>query len=435
MLRLIFVAIIIIVGTYWAFQGAFYALLFYLWNAYFRPEAWVWSPIVSQLNLSFIIGVYLVAVTLLSFQQFVLNTRVILLLLFFAQATLSTILSENPELSWFYWTEFSKALLVSYLIVVLVTDLKRFRLFLVVIGLSLGFEAAKQGWAVWVLYPGASNQNTHPFLGDNNGVAMGMMMLVPLLSALAQTSTKRWHKYLFAFFAVGVFMRGLSTYSRGGFLCAGVVGLFYLIRSPNRLKAIVIVLVVASVALPVMPDKFWDRMSTITAPSEERDYSARGRLHYWLVAREMIQAKPFTGVGFNAFRSSYIEYDPSGGYYGTERATHSAWFGMAAENGLPGLLLFVALLAQVFWTTFRIRRFTKSRPEFRQMRLFAAGLETSLSAYVAGATFLSAQYNEMTWHLLGASIALAAIHAKVVAASPVHVRVAPPFSSVRTAPS
>ena len=62
---------------------------------------------------------------------------------------------------------------------------------LIVIGLSLGFEAAKQGWAQFILNPGASNINTHPALGDNNGVALAMFMLVPILAALGATAD-RW---------------------------------------------------------------------------------------------------------------------------------------------------------------------------------------------------------------------------------------------------
>jgi hypothetical protein len=202
MLRTIFVLALVALGTWYALQGAYYALLFYLWNAYFRPESWVWSTLIGQLQLSYFIGIYLVAITLLSFQQFVFNGRVALLMLFSAQTLISTLLSEYPAESWLYWTEFAKALLITYLIVVLLTDIKRYRMALVVIGLSLGFEAAKQGWVVFFLTPGAANRNSHPFLGDNNGVALGMMMLVPILAALAQTATKRWEKYLFAFFAL-----------------------------------------------------------------------------------------------------------------------------------------------------------------------------------------------------------------------------------------
>ena len=45
MLRMIFVISIILAGMPFAAQGAFYGLLFYLWNAYFRPENWVYDDV------------------------------------------------------------------------------------------------------------------------------------------------------------------------------------------------------------------------------------------------------------------------------------------------------------------------------------------------------------------------------------------------------
>ena len=43
MLRLILVSLVILVGVFYSTKGPFYVLLFYLWNAYFMPEAWVWN--------------------------------------------------------------------------------------------------------------------------------------------------------------------------------------------------------------------------------------------------------------------------------------------------------------------------------------------------------------------------------------------------------
>ena len=40
------------------------------------------------------------------------------------------------------------------------------------------------------------NNNPIPFLGDNNGVALGVMMLVPLFGALAKTATRSWERPL-----------------------------------------------------------------------------------------------------------------------------------------------------------------------------------------------------------------------------------------------
>src|SRR5262249_19132786 len=154
----------------------------------------------------------------------------------------------------------------------------------IVIALSLGFECAKQGWVSLFRAPGAKNDNPIGFLGDNNGVALGTMMLVPILVALARTATRRWERYAYQFLAVGVFMRGFTTSSRGGFIAAGVLGLFFIGRAEHKVRAAIGVLAVAGLVSLVMPQEYWNRMNTITASDEQRDESAAGRLHFWHVA-------------------------------------------------------------------------------------------------------------------------------------------------------
>ena len=57
MLRNVFVALIILVGLAHSLKGPFYAVLLYLWVAYFRPDAWLWtnwiSVVASPLSLGF----------------------------------------------------------------------------------------------------------------------------------------------------------------------------------------------------------------------------------------------------------------------------------------------------------------------------------------------------------------------------------------------
>ena len=48
-------------GTFYALISPFYALLFYLWNAYFRPEEWIWwLDVASRSACRSIIGMYVV---------------------------------------------------------------------------------------------------------------------------------------------------------------------------------------------------------------------------------------------------------------------------------------------------------------------------------------------------------------------------------------
>src|SRR5258708_3902442 len=146
MLRTLFVLAIVGFGVVQSFRGPFHALLFYLWIAYFRPESWLWFDFLSSLNLSLIVGVAVLGSTLLSGRRLRLGYGPALMLLFVAQSLLSTVMSPAFGYSWPFWQDFAKSVVISLLIVNLVDDERRLRLTFVVIGLSLGFEAAKQGW-------------------------------------------------------------------------------------------------------------------------------------------------------------------------------------------------------------------------------------------------------------------------------------------------
>jgi len=416
MLRMIFVTLVIMAGIFFAVQSAFFGLLFYLWNAYFRPEDWTYGDTILTLKLSWIIGLYVVIRTAFSMPSLKINVRTVLIALFLVQAIIGTITSEHQAWSYAYLMDFLKVLVITYLIVVLVDDRRQFRLTLVVIALSLAFEAAKQGWAYLILNPTGVNNNANRFLGDNNGVALGMMMLLPVLGALVHTSKWRWEPWIYRILAIGVFYRGMTTYSRGGFLAAAVLGLMVFLRSEKKMRAAVAVLVFGLLVWTVMPQAFWDRMQTITATSEDaRDESAAGRLYMWNVAMVMAQAKPLTGVGLNGFQQSQETYDPNSPF-GTGRAAHSIWFGVLGDLGWPGLFLFIANLGMALWSAWRVVRMTRKRPELRELRIYGNALVSSLVVYAVAGTFLSHHYNEMAWHMFGLSTALYLITTNEVSA-------------------
>lgn len=405
MLRTIFVVVILAVGWTLAFTSALYAAALYLWIAYFRPESWAWSDIFASLNLSYFAGVFLVIRTLAAGTSLRLTKRNVLLVLFLLLTLLSVIGSVDVPTSWLNWQAFAKTIIVSYLLTVLIKSEADLRLILWVIVLSLGFEAAKQGWAQLVLNPGARNDNTIPFLGDNNVVSVGMAMLTPLVAALAATSAGKFKRGL-QFVNVGVIYRGLSTYSRGGFLSFGAVAAYSFFRSDRKVRTLVMGAIVAALVLPVLPPEFWARMSTIAAPAEERDESQQGRLHFWQVAIVMVNDRPLLGVGHAAFPSAYDSYDWSEGWYGRRRSVHSSWFGVLADTGYPGFALFVFILASSLWACRRVRRMSKRGEIPESLGAYAVGLESALVAFMIGGTFVPFHYVEMLWHFLALTMAL-----------------------------
>jgi putative inorganic carbon (HCO3(-)) transporter len=406
MLRMIFVIGIIIIGAFYSSFGAFEGLLFYMWNAYFRPDYWTYGGFIMSLNLSLIIGIYVVVRTLLSASDMKLGWGPLLIWLFFLQACIGTLTSVSPSLSRSALDVFARVIIISYLMIVLVTDRKRFRLVLVVISFSLGFDLAKQGWVDLWRSPGRVNSNPVPFLGDNNGVAMGLLMLFPLTSALAQTSLRLWEKLLHRFFAIGVLLRAVSTYSRGGFLGIGALIVMTILRAEKKIRAAAGIAILVWGVAQVMPQEFWDRMDTIQTDAEgNRDESSAGRLHFWEVAINMANSNPATGVGLGAFNTAYETYNYTG-EFGGERAAHSVWFGVLGELGYVGLILLVANLVFAFWSCWRVHRLARKRPELRDLRIYANGIISALVVFCVSGTFLSLQYNEFTWHLVGLSTAL-----------------------------
>jgi probable O-glycosylation ligase (exosortase A-associated) len=417
MLRNIFVSSILICGVVIALRGPLEALLLYLWIAYFRPESWVFTGFFRSLNLSYIVGLYLVFRAVFSNTVFRVDLRTALLLAILVQGTMSTVNSLHVT----YYGDlitFAKALIITYLISVLGSDTQRLRLILLTICLSLSFEGAKQGWAQLVTNPGAVNINEIPLLGDNNGVAVGMLMLVPMLMALARTSASKYERWLHQFLAIGILYRGVSTYSRGGFLAAAALGAMFVLRSPRKGRALIGAALAAVIVLSVLPARYWGRMDTIRVETaEERDKSAQGRIHFWQVALRMADSRPLLGVGLNGYNVAYNDYDFSLGAFGEARSVHSAWLGIVAELGYVGLLLFMANVGFAFLACRRARRLARSGLVSKELRELAVAFETALVVFCVGGTFVIFQYSEILWHLFGLTAAMNYLVSQEIAAA------------------
>ena len=399
MLRTIFVIALTLIGIVASFYGPFNALLFYLWLAYFRPESWIWNNFLSALNLSLLCGVFLLISTLFTGVKFRFNLFAGLLFLAAVHSLISALQSNYSSVSLSYWVDFFKVIVISYLITIIIRSEKEFKIALIVISLSLGLEGAKQGWAQLIFRPGAANTNSHPVFGDNNGMAIGMLMLVPVLFALYQTTERKLFKYGFLFLAIGVIYRALSTYSRGGFLTFLAMCVIYWLQSKHKVRTLILIVLLTALLLPVFPQRFWDRMDTITiGDGEERESSSASRLHYWSVAWEMAKSNRIFGVGHNAYREAYNYYDYSDGRYGSKRSVHSAWFGILADWGVIGLMLFLCIYFYSILCCVRTRNRCKNNPELKSLGIYGSSIATSLIAGSVGITFLTFQYLEMLWH-------------------------------------
>ena len=188
--------------------------------------------------------------------------------------------------------------------------------------------------------------------------------------------------------------------------------------------------IIVAIVLLVLPDAFWARMQTIHTYEEDKDHSALGRLHFWAVAGEMAKANPLLGVGYMGYNLSYDDYDFSHGMYSRGRSVHSSYFGVLAELGYLGIILYGAVFLRSFYNCYRARRFISTNPQLSEKEKYVAALEASLIVFVVGGTFLPMQYNEMLWHYIGLTFALENIVTRHHAEAPMS-RVAPHLQKLK----
>jgi O-antigen ligase len=85
---------------------------------------------------------------------------------------------------------------------------------------------------------------------------------------------------------------------------------------------------------------------------------------------------------------------------------HSAWFGVLAELGYVGLLLFVTIVVTSLLTCRKVRKMAARGEIPQDMAAYATGLEASLVAFIVGGSFVSFHYCEMLWHVFALTMAL-----------------------------
>lgn len=236
---------------------------------------------------------------------------------------------------------------------------------------------ATWGWLENLLYHVAP---AAVFYNKNSLAAMINLSVLPLAANyfIAQNHTAR-HLITAALLLLS-FVLGIIA-SRGSLLAFGVAILFLVTLSFNQVERRKLILLSALLVggfilsmiytAQIAPDNqdVLSRMATLANPDE----AGNPRFLIWRPAWEMLQERPWSGIGlgafFLAFPASDQLHDTSAGYY-----VHNDYLQIAAETGLPGLFFLLCVIAVLLW---QFRRYLRSNPPGEQ-RLEALGLFTAV---------------------------------------------------------
>jgi len=252
---------------------------------------------------------------------------------------------------------------------------------------------------------------------DPNRFAQLLIVLLPLAVYVIRTAPSRTARLAAAGAGTLVLAGVLLTYSRAGFLVlVAMVPIAVAIRwlRPAHLLA---GLVVVALVLPRIAPTYPDRIASIVgaraimgdAPAVQADGAIRGRTTQMLAAWNVFLDHPVLGVGPGQYAPVYsVQYQTLPGVafrdLSVPRRAHSLYLEMAAELGLVGLTVFLALVGLLLRDLWRERRGAHSGQRSDLVTAFAL----ALVGYLATAVFLHLSFERYFWLLV--ALASAALH-------------------------
>jgi hypothetical protein len=228
------------------------------------------------------------------------------------------------------------------------------------------------------------------------------VMVLPLAVWFARSDSSRLVRTVMAGAAIGALAVVSLTYNRAAAV-ALIVTLALLCWQHRRhvwvLVPALVAIVGAGVWLANSPysTRFRQAWLELTGGGSG---SVTERLALWRAGGEIVADHPIVGVGLGNYSGQLASYAPE--LRGL--VAHNSYVQMAAETGLPGVALYVAL----FLTALILAARVAIRSPDHQTRRMASALQASLVAYLAAGFFISRHDMVLAYILVGWIAALAA---------------------------
>ncbi len=376
----------------------YFGVLVWSWLAYMNPHRLTWGA-AYDFRFSVIVGATLVIAILFSSERkrMLWTAVTVVWLAFFFWTWLTTQFALLPVDAGEEWSRWWKINLMSLLTLLVMQNRERVHLLVWVIVVSLGFYGIKGG--VFAILTGGQYMVFGPdrsFIMDNTALGLALIMTLPLMRYLQLEAEQRWLKLGLGIGMALMCVAILSTQSRGAFLGLAAMGVYFVMKSPNRKWAILAAVLLAPALYTFMPQSWHDRMATIQ--NYEQDGSAMGRINAWGFAYNLAKDRPIVGGGFRVFDREFFQIwapDPE-----SFADSHSIYFEVLGEQGFVGLALFLLLGVVVMLCARRVIRRARGDPQLTWARNLAAMIQVSLVGYAVSGAFLGLAYFDLVYQLI-----------------------------------
>ncbi len=254
-------------------------------------------------------------------------------------------------------------------------------------------------------------------IGEKNRYAQVMLMLVPLAMSRFWIERNLGLRSIAIVSTMLIAMGCALTFSRSGAI-AFVLMLMVALALKFVSRRQVAMLGIGGLLLLLAIPQYRTRLATVptalgvfgaSSSQEEPDGAIRGRATEMLAAARMAIDHPVCGVGPDLSGEYTREYGQVGGLRALEgpRQTHCMFLEIPAETGVPGMLLFLSMLAATILSLLRTRSQTaETNPELEQT---VSAFLLAITGYLVMGVFLHMSYVRYFWLMLAMADACACV--------------------------
>ena len=234
--------------------------------------------------------------------------------------------------------------------------------------------------------------------GNPNDMALHLATIFPITIALMFTTRGALRKIIYIACAVLMVAAIVVTFSRGGFLAVAgtLVVLGWKIGRKHRLAVGLSMVIFLGAFLALAPGNYGGRMGSILDHS--KDIVGSAGMRQQLLIRSIVVAvkNPVLGIGMGNFHIVSLR----------ELVSHNAYTQVAAEMGIPAMLVYIMFMLTPFKRLRAIERESCDDPARARFYYMSVGLQASLVGYMIGSFFASVAYLWYVYYLVGYAICL-----------------------------
>jgi len=201
--------------------------------------------------------------------------------------------------------------------------------------------------------------------GNPNTLGTFFVNYGPLLLGMFVYNAHKVRSWVFMFYFLLCARGAHVTYSRGTWLAFGTSALFVTVMTRSKKLIIpgLILIIFVFINPSILPESIQGRFKSTfkqeqtyfeQSVEEKVEKSASDRIIIWKGAVNMIKQNPVLGFGFGVFPYFIMDYSE----IEEQRDAHNTYLRIAAEMGLPALIVFISMLVVVFLTTLWVFRNT-----------------------------------------------------------------------------